>query len=726
LPSAVRLPSTLALESRFDVVAAPTMLVDAGLSKHVTALHGHALHEVTLHPAHPVSHSKPAHTASSSSHHASDEFLNLAKSAPRRGKHAVLHHAVPVHKQLLSDTLSGSGGSGGSDSITVSLAPPGDQDNKDGDLVSAGLSATDSASNPVIYSASGLPAGLSIDSTTGAISGTITSGDSKTSPFSVTATATDSVDSSATSSQTFTWTVHPSVSVTSPGDQTNNEKDIVGLRISAIDSAGNALAYSASGLPTGLSVNTTTGLISGTISKGASASSPDSVTVTATDAVDSSATDQQTFNWTVHPLVTVAKPGDQDNKDGDTASVGVSATDSAGNAMTYSAAGLPSGLSIDSSSGAITGTISDGASVSSPDSVTVTATDNIDSAATASQTFTWTVHPVVKVTSPGDQDNKDGDSANVSVSATDTGNPLAYSASGLPGGLSIDSNSGVISGTLAKGDSKTSSYSVQVTATDSVDTSATDNKTFTWTVHPVVSMTQPSDQDNKEGDSANVSVSATDTGNPLVYSASGLPGGLSIDSSSGVISGTITNGDSKTSPYTVQVTATDSIDSSATANQTFTWTVHPLVTVTNPGGQDNKDGDTVSMGVSANDSAGNNLTYSASGLPAGLNIDPDTGLISGTIISGASASSPDLATVTATDNVDSSATASQTFTWTVHDAPVITSWGDSWKFFGGQIVNITITAIYAAKSLFVKSIFAYNFAWNANPIRVTSRTNSGP
>jgi hypothetical protein len=56
-----------------------------------------------------------------------------------------------------------------------------------------------------------------------------------------------------------------------------------------------------------------------------------------------------------------------------------------------------------------------------------------------------------------------------------------------------------------------------------------------------------------------------------------------------------------------------------------------VVTVTAPGTQTTKKGTAVSLQIHATDSApGQKLTYSATGLPAGLSINPATGLISGT------------------------------------------------------------------------------------------------
>jgi hypothetical protein len=84
------------------------------------------------------------------------------------------------------------------------------------------------------------------------------------------------------------------------------------------------------------------------------------------------------------------------------------------------------------------------------------------------------------------------------------------------------------------------------------------------------------------------------------------------------------------------------------------------VTVTNPGSQSSTVGTAASLQVHATDSAsGQTLTYSASGLPAGLSINSSSGLISGTPTTAATTS----ATVTATDTTGAAGTA--TFSWTV-------------------------------------------------------------
>ncbi|MEY9894880.1 subtilase family serine protease [Catenulispora sp. MAP5-51] len=174
------------------------------------------------------------------------------------------------------------------------------------------------------------------------------------------------------------------VSVTNPGTQTSTQNTAIStLQISATDSAGKALTYSATGLPAGLSISSS-GAITGTPTGTGSST----VTVTASSGTASGST---SFTWTVNPqggteTVSVTNPGSQTSTAGTAIStLQISATDSAGKSLTYSASGLPAGLSI-SSSGAITGT----PTTAGTSSVTVTATSGT---ASGSTTFSWTVNP---------------------------------------------------------------------------------------------------------------------------------------------------------------------------------------------------------------------------------------------------------------------------------------------------------------------------------------------
>ncbi|HKI35853.1 MAG TPA: putative Ig domain-containing protein, partial [Gemmataceae bacterium] len=163
----------------------------------------------------------------------------------------------------------------------VTLTAPGNQSSTEGATVSLSLSASDAVSGATLhYAAQGLPPGLKINPSTGAITGTVGLGDGAASPFTTTVTAGDGT---YTASQAFTWTVTSPVTLTNPGTQTSTEGATVSLSLSASDSSSGTLSYAAIGLPPGLKINTSSGAITGTVGVGAAAGAPYRVTATAVD-----------------------------------------------------------------------------------------------------------------------------------------------------------------------------------------------------------------------------------------------------------------------------------------------------------------------------------------------------------------------------------------------------------------------------------------------------------
>ena len=133
------------------------------------------------------------------------------------------------------------------------------------------------------------------------------------------------------------------------------------------------------------------------------------------------------------------------------------------------------------------------------------------------------------------------------------------------------------------------------------------------TTAPVV--TAPANQTNNEGDVVTaVTVTATGgNGHALTFTATNLPPGLTINATTGVISGTLTG--QSAGSYTVGVGTTDGTN---TGNASFTWTVADITTpvVTAPPNQTNDQGDTITpLTVTATDADGDTLTFSATSLP---------------------------------------------------------------------------------------------------------------
>ena len=95
--------------------------------------------------------------------------------------------------------------------------------------------------------------------------------------------------------------VNDTPTIENPGDQRSLEGDQVSLTVAALDIDGDTLEYGATGLPSGLSIDPLTGIITGTITAGASADSPYSVAVTVLDDGTPTLGAAITFTWEIAP-----------------------------------------------------------------------------------------------------------------------------------------------------------------------------------------------------------------------------------------------------------------------------------------------------------------------------------------------------------------------------------------------------------------------------------------
>ncbi|MEX1208014.1 MAG: putative Ig domain-containing protein, partial [Acidimicrobiia bacterium] len=514
----------------------------------------------------------------------------------------------------------------------------GNRTDAEGATVSFSASATDPLGDDLTYLASGLPAGVAVDPDTGLVSGTIDPTAGSGSPYSVTLTVTDSANQ--TDQDTFMWTVtdvNREPVVGNPGDQASAEGDPISLPITGSDPDSDDLAWTATGLPLGLSIDPNTGVIEGTVAFDADAGSPYAVTVRATDNGSPSLFDEVAFGWTVTgvnrpPLVT--SPSDQASAEGEVVSLLVAGSDPDGDDLAWTAAGLPPGLSIDPGSGEISGTLDYDSSNGSPYGATVRATDAGDPTKFTEVAFSWSVaddNRPPTVGNPGDRNNDEGDPVTFAMSGSDPdGDDLTWTATALPDGLAIDPGTGIIAGTITFFAGAGSPYSTTVRATDDGSPAEFTEVAFNWTVNEnnrPPQLVDPGDQTVAEGDPVALQIDGTDPdGDDLTWTAAGLPLGLSIDPNTGLISGAPTF--DAAGIYPVAVRATDDGFPPTFSEVSFTWTVDdtnrpPQVEPTSD--QSGAEGDEVSVTLAATDPDADGITWSAIGLPPGLTIGPSSG-----------------------------------------------------------------------------------------------------
>ncbi|MGJ4947436.1 beta strand repeat-containing protein [Bradyrhizobium sp. HKCCYLS20291] len=505
-----------------------------------------------------------------------------------------------------------------------------------------------------------LPTGLSFNTSTGAITGTPTATSGAT---TYTVTVTDA--NSATASNTFSLTVNGAVTATQAVASKTLTQNQPSANFTPVTGGGGTPSYTygvSPSLPAGLSLNSSTGAITGTPTGTLGSTT---YTVTVTDA--NSATASNTFSLAINAAVTATQAVASTTLTQNAAATSFTPVTGANGTspLSYSVApSLPAGLSLSSSTGAITGTPT--ASIGATTfTVTVTDTNN----ATASNTFSLTVNTAVTATQSVSSATVTVNTAITTFTPVTGGGgttPRTYAISPtLPTGLSFNTSTGQVSGTPTVS-SSTTTYTVTVTDANN----GTASNTFQLTVNGPLSATQAIASKALTQNAAATSftpVTASGGTPSYTYAISpALPTGLSLNTSSGAITGTPTVTSSATT-YTVTITDANS----ATANNTFSLTVNGAVTATQA---------IASKVVTANQAVTSftpvtggggttPYTYSVSpALPAGLSISTSTGAITGTPTSASGATTY---TVTVTDAANGTAT--NTFSLTVNGAVAATT-----------------------------------------------------
>ncbi len=547
-----------------------------------------------------------------------------------------------------SDSSSGNGPATASRSysVTINQALP----------VAGAVSATvaaNSSANPITLNLSG-GAATSVAVASAAAHGTATAsgttitytptaGYSGTDSF--TYTATNAAGTSSPATVTITVTA-PTLVITPATLSTFTVGSAFNATLSA--SGGDApYTFNVNSLPSGLSLNTATGQISGTpIAAGAY-----SFTATVTDS--NGATGSITYSGTVSAALPVASA----------VSATVAANSSANPITLNLSGGAATSVAVASAAAHGTATAS-GTSItytptagySGTDSFTYTATNASGTSSPATVTITVTA-PTLVITPATLGTFTVGSAFNATLSASGGDAPYTFNVNSLPSGLSLNTSTGQISGTPTVA----GAYSFTATVTDS--NGATGSITYSGTVSVALPVAS----------AVSATVAANSSANPITLNLSG-GAATSVAVASAAAHGTAT-ASGTTITYTPTAgysgadsftyTATNASGTSSPATVTITVTAPTLVITPATLGAFTV-GSAYSTTLSASGGSAP-YAFSASNLPGGLTLNPSTGIISGTpSVPGAYSS-----TVTVTDS--NGAAGSITFSGTVSVALPVAS-----------------------------------------------------
>ena len=454
-----------------------------------------------------------------------------------------------------------------------------------------------------------LPAGITLNTATGVLSGTTNAAGS----FPITVTATDQNGCTGTGA-TYTLVINcQTITVTNPGVNTGTVDAPFSQTFTKTGILGTVTWSETGALPAGITLNSATGVLSGTPTvKGTFP-----ITVTATDTNGCSGNSSYTLTINCQ-TITVTNPGVNTGTVDAPFSQTFTQSGAHGTATFTTASTLPAGLSL-STAGVLSGT----PTVKGTFPITVTVTDSNSCTGTGS-TYTLTINcQTITVTNPGTTTGTAGTAFSQTFTQSGAhGTATFTTASTLPSGFTL-STSGVLSGTTTQH----GTFPITVTVTDSnscTGTSATYNLNIACNV---ITVTNPATTTGTVASPFSQTFTSSGIlGTASYTTASTLPAGLTLHAATGILDGTPTQSGS----FPIVVTATDSNGCTGTG-ATYTLVIGcNVITVTPPGVNTGTAGTPFSQTFTQTGGNGT-ITWSKTGsLPAGISLNTSTGALFGT------------------------------------------------------------------------------------------------